>query len=80
MWIGGSYWEAKKYLVLMASIVVEGSPNESTPDQLGVAVLDLQVRSEPALSESDDPGSKSGTGKEKPRGDRSQNPWFNSDP
>ena len=80
MWIGGSYWEAKKYLVLMASIVVEGSPNESTPDQLGVAVLDLQVRSEPALSESDDPRSKSGTGKEKPRGDRSQNPRFNSDP
>lgn len=80
MWIGGSYWEAKKYLVLMASIVVEGSPNESTPDQLGVAVLDLQVRSEPALSEPDDPGSKSGTGKEKPQGDRSQNPWFNTDP
>ena len=77
---GGSYWEARKYLVLMASIVVEGSPNKSTPDQLGVAMLDLQVRSEPALSESDDPRSKSGTGTETPRGDRSQNPWFNSDP
>ena len=60
---GGSYWEARKYLVLMASIVVEGSPNKSTPDQLGVAMLDLQVRSEPALSESDDPRSKSGLAK-----------------
>lgn len=33
--------EAGKYLVLMAPIVVEGPPNESTPDQLGVAMLYL---------------------------------------
>lgn len=33
--------EARKYLVLMAPIVIEGSPNKSTPDQLGVAMLYL---------------------------------------
>lgn len=33
--------EAGKYLILMAPIVVEGSANESTPDQLGVTVLYL---------------------------------------
>lgn len=31
----------RKYLVLMAPIVVEGFPNKSTPDQLGVAMLYL---------------------------------------
>lgn len=35
-----------KYLVLMAPIVVEGSANESTPDQLGVTVLYLSDRNE----------------------------------
>lgn len=35
---GSTGWE---YLVLVAPIVVEGSPDESAPDQLGVAVLYL---------------------------------------
>ena len=33
--------EAEKYLVLMAPIVVEGFPNKSAPDHLGVAMLYL---------------------------------------
>lgn len=37
----GQCWESRKYLVFMTSIVVEGSPNESTPDQLGVAMFYL---------------------------------------
>ena len=41
MWFGGSCREARQYLVLVASIVVEGSPNKSTPDQFGMAMLDL---------------------------------------
>lgn len=45
MWSGGRReWVllgARTYLVLMAPIVVEGSPNKSTPDQLGVAMFYL---------------------------------------
>lgn len=37
----GCCQEARKYLVLMTSIVVEGSPNKSTPDQLGMAMFYL---------------------------------------
>lgn len=44
MWIGGAIGRPRSTLVLMASIVVEGSPNESTPDQLEWLLLDLQVR------------------------------------
>lgn len=37
----GAVGRPGKYLVLMAPIVVEGSANKSTPDQLGVTVLYL---------------------------------------
>lgn len=42
----GAVGRPGKYLVLMAPIVVEGSANESTPDQLGVTVLYLSDRNE----------------------------------
>lgn len=41
---GGAARRQKKYLVLMTPVVVEGFPNEGTPDQLGVAMLYLQAK------------------------------------
>ena len=38
---GGTVRKLMKYLVLVAPVVVEGFPNQGTPDQLGVAVLYL---------------------------------------
>ena len=60
-------WEVGEYLILMAPIVVEGSCNKSTPHQLGVAMLYLKDRNEPALLQPGDPRSTSRTGTEKPQ-------------
>lgn len=37
----GTVRKLMRYLVLVAPVVVEGFPNQGTPDQLGVAVLYL---------------------------------------
>lgn len=46
MWLRGmvAVRKLRKYLILMAPVIVEGFPNKSTPDQLGVAMLYLEDR------------------------------------